>query len=201
MSQEELEALLGRSLTPTEASNLTLYIDIATQSLEELICTFLEPVTETRVFDTREGYSTAFVEIFNDISEVKLNGNVTTDYSVRQWDRRSGSWFNSLVFDKKFRKDGEIEITADWGFPVSSGDDSDLPVELQMVLAGLFDLITKKNKYDGTIQSKQVEDFRISFNTDVDLDEAFYNKYAKTISKYSMCDIGNIKHGRSHCKC
>lgn len=201
MTKPELEALLGRPLTTVEDTNFDLYIDIAEKSLEDLICTFIEPVQETRVFDTREGYSTAFVDIFNNVTEVKLNGNITTDYTVRQWDKRNGSWFNSFVFDRKFRKDGEIEVTATWGFLESSGDDSDLPVDLQMVLAGLFDLITKKNKYDGTISSKQVEDFRISFNTEVDLDDAFYNKYSKTLSRYSICNIGNIKHGKSHYKC
>ena len=71
--------------------------------------------------------------------------------------------------------------------------------DLQAVLAGLFALISKKNKYDGTLSSKQVEDFRVSFNTDVDLDEAFYDTYSKTISKYSICDIGDIQHGRVWC--
>lgn len=197
MTKEELSALLGRPLTSNEDTNFTLYLDIAEMALEELLCTTLEPVTETRVFDTREGYSTAFVDIFNDISEVKINDVVidTDDYSIRQWNKRSGSWYNSIVFDHKLCN-GEIEVTADWGFLAGSGDDSDLPVDLQSVLAGLFAQITRKNKFDGSVQSKQVEDFRITFNTDADLDDEFYNTYRKTIDKYSLCNIGNLQHGR-----
>ena len=198
MNQSELEALLGRTLSPTEVSNLTLYLDIATDSLEDLLCMKLDEITEERVYDVRKGYSTAFVDIFSEVTEVKLDDDVveTADYSVRQWDRRSGSWYNSVVFDDKFTSNGEVTITATWGFPASSGSDSDLPLDLQSVLAGLFALVTKKNKFDGTVSSKQVEDFRISFNTSANLDEEFNQKYSNTIRKYSMCSIGNTQHGK-----
>ena len=197
MNKAEIAALLGRPLTSIEDTNFGTYLNIAEQSLEELICTTINPVEETRVFDTRKGYSTAFVDIFTDVSEVKLNDEVVDadDYSVRQWDKRSGSWYNSLVFDNKFKKDDVVEVTAEWGFTPASGDDPDIPVDLQAVIAGLFGLITKKNKSDGSISSKQVEDFRIAFNADVDLDEEFYRNYRKTIAKYSLCDIGNVQHG------
>ena len=69
-----------------------------------------------------------------------------------------------------------------------------------MVLANLFDLITKRNKFDGTIASKRVEDFQINFNTDSDLDDEFYNKYSKILSKYSLCDIPNIQSGAITCR-
>lgn len=202
MSEEQLEALLGRPLTPIEETNIVLYLDIATQSLEELICTPIDYVSEEeRIFDTRKGYSTAFIDIFHEVIEVKIDDEVvdSSKYSVRQWDKRAGSWYNSLVFDSKFKTNGEITVTAGWGFESVSSDASDLPADLQVLLAGLFDLITKKNKFDGTINSKQVEDFRISFNTGADLDDEFYAKYNKTISKYSLCDIGNIQHGKVGC--
>lgn len=197
MNQSELEAILGRPLTSTESSNLDLYINIATQSLEELICTTVNPIEETRVFNTRKGYSTAFIDIFHDISEVKINDEVidSDNYSVRQWDKRTGEWFNSLVFENKFNRDDVLEVTAEWGFEETSGSSSGLPNDLQVLLAGLFDLITKKNKQDGSITSKQVEDFRITFNNDIDLDEEFHTKYRKIIAKYSLCSIGNIQHG------
>ena len=195
INKQELIALLGRPLTPVEDTNLDLYIDIATQSLEELICSPIEDVNETRVFDLREGYSTAFVDIFWNVTEVKVDGKVRSDYQVRQWNRRNGSWYNSLVFDCRFTDcDREIEVTADWGFTPNSGASS-LPADLQSVLAGLFAQITKKNKFDPTVASKQVEDFRISFRADVDLDDEFYKLYGKTISKYSLCDIPNLQHG------
>ena len=198
MNQAELEALLGRPLTPIESANVDLYLNIAEESLEELICTSIATTeSETRTFDTRKDYSTAFVDIFTKVTEVKLNGEIVEadKYSVRQWDKRSAAWYNSLVFEDKFKKGDDIEVTAEWGFEESSSGSS-LPADLQAVLAGLFSLVTKKNKFDSTVSSKQVEDFRISFNTDMDLDQEFYAKYRMTLAKYSLCDIGNVQHGK-----
>jgi hypothetical protein len=190
MNQSQLEGLLGRSLTPIEVTNLKTYLNIAKQSLDGLLCTNLCDQSVTRTFDAREGYSTVFTDIFTDIQEVKLNDEVTTDYSVRQWDRRNGSWYNSIVFENKLCEDDEVEVTASWGF-------SQMPSDLKLVWAQLFGLISKKNKQDGTVSSKQIEDFRVTFKTDADLDDEFYRQYDKTIAKYSLCSIGNIQHGET----
>lgn len=195
MTKEDISALLGRPLTPTEETNFDLYIDIAKTNLETLICTPVDEVSETRVFDTREGYTTLFTDIFWNVEEVKINGEAVTNYSSRQWNKRDADWYNSLVFTSPFTEcQSEVEITADWGFTPSS-DASSLPYDLQSVLAGLFAQITKRNKTDQTIQSKQVEDFRISFNTNINLDQAFYDTYGLILSKYSLCDIPNLQHG------
>ena len=71
------------------------------------------PSHDTGVFDTREGYSTAFIGIFRSLSEVKINGETITtdDYSVRQWDKRNGSWYNSIILNRKFTCDEELEVT------------------------------------------------------------------------------------------
>lgn len=199
MDKETISALLGRPLTPIEDTNFDLYLEIAQENLESLICTQVDDVTETRTFDTRHDYKTAFVDIFWNVTEVKLNGKVVTDYSERQWDRRNASWYNSLVFNR-FTNGHELEVTADWGFEPNS-DGSSLPVDLQQVLAGLFGLISRKNKFDGTIESKRVEDFHISFRADVDLDQEFYKNYGDTLTKYSLCDIPNIQSGRVKCRC
>jgi hypothetical protein len=209
MTEEQVSALLGRPLTTIETTNFDTYLDIAIENLEDLLCTRIESITEERTFDTREGYSTVFVDLFNqedtDIT-VTIDGEVidSSEYSVRQWNRRTGKWYNSIVFDKRFTEDGEITISADWGFEATGSNSGSDPVyypplDLQSVLAGLFGLITKKNKFDGTIASKQVEDFRISFNADADLDDEFYKNYNKTLNKYGLCHIGNIKHGATWC--
>lgn len=197
MTEAQLAKLLGRPLTPVESENFALYLDIATEALETLICSPVDSETETRTFDTRKGYSTAFVDIFTEITEVKVDGSVITpsNYSVRQNAKRNGSWFNSLVMPNQFVSNGEIEISANWGFDFSSGDGTDMPNDLQMVLAGLFGLVTKKNKQDTTVKSKRTEDFYISFDTETDLDEAFSSRYNATIQKYSNCDVGNTQHG------
>lgn len=195
MTQSELEALLGRSLMSSEVTNLTLYLEIATSNLNDLLCTTTNEVTESRTFDTRNGYKTAFVGIVQSVTEIKLDDDVISNdgYSLRQWDKRTAGWYNAVVFDDAITAD-EITVTGTWGF--ASGT---LPNDLNMVLAGLFDLITKLNKFDGTIASKRVEDFQINFNTNSDLDDEFYNKYSKILSKYSVCDITNIQSGAITC--
>jgi len=149
---------------------------------------------ETRTYDAREGYRTIFTDIFTDVTSVTKNGEAvaTTDYSIRQWDKRSASWYNSIVFTDALEADDEIAVTADWGFGGS------MPKDLQLVLAQLFGLITKKNKFDATVSNKQVEDFRISFNADADLDEAFYKNYNSILKKYSMCSLPTLRQGEAH---
>lgn len=192
MDKSLVSSLLGRSLTVTENTNFKLYLNIAKESLDDILCTNLCDDSDTRIFDANEGYSTVWVDIFTEVSEVKINGNVVDNYTVRQNDRRNGSWYNSLVFNCRFSCDEEVEVTADFGFDT-------MPNDLQAVWAGLFDLVTKKNRFDGTIQSKQVEDFRITFNTDTDLDAEFYKNYGATIDKYSNCNKQGLRHGRVKC--
>lgn len=191
MKSERVSALLGRPLTSTESSNFDLYLKIANQSLEDMLCTSLCDQDDPKIYDIRIGYSTVFTDIFTDVDEVKVDGEVipSDEYSIRQWDKRNGSWYNSIVFDKRFTKyDEEVEVSATWGFET-------LPRDLQAVLAGLFDLVTKKSKLDALIAEKRVEDFSIRFRPEADLDIEFYRKYARTISKYAQCDIPYIRHG------
>ena len=187
-----MASLLGRSLTPIEVTNFNLYLKIARQSLDDLLCTNLCDDSDPRTFDARGGYSTVFTDIFTDVQSITVNGEAVTDYSVRQWDRRNGSWYNSIVFEDKLYEDDVVVVSASWGF-------STMPSDLQLVLAQLFGLITKKNKFDSTITKKKVEDFEVWLNIDADLDDEFYRQYNKTISKYSLCTIGNIQQGSVGC--
>ena len=198
MNQAQLEALLGRPLTSVEVTNLDLYLEIANETLERLICTSIEPVTETRTFNTRKGYRTAFVDIFTNVTEVKVNDVVldASDYSIRQWDKRNGSWYNSIVLERRIANTcTEIEVTGDWGFALGEGGAYIVPADLQSALAGLFSLVTKKNKLNSAVKSKQVEDFRITFADNVNLDEEFRTTYGSIIDKYSLCNIGYVRHG------
>lgn len=191
MNETEMSALLGRPLTPVETTNYKLYLNIAKQNLDDLLCMRLCDDEATKVFDAREGYSTVFTDVFTEVEEVKVNDTVqeADTYSVRQWDRRNGSWYNSIVFDNKLCKDDEVSITADWGF-------ESYPSDLKSLLAQLFSLISKKNTTDSTIQSKQVEDFRITFRPDVDLDAEFDKNYQSTILKYSLCNMETFRQGK-----
>lgn len=188
MNQDQIEALLGRSLSSTEATNRKLYLDIAKDSLEELLCIQLDcqNVEEARVFNVRDGYSTVFTDIFTEATEVKVDGVATTDYYSAFWDKRNGSYFNSIVLDESCGS--SIEVTATWGF-------DETPNDLKLLWAELFANVAKKYSVgSANVKSKQVEDFRVSYG-DLTDDDAFLNANRRTISKYRMCDIGFVLHG------
>lgn len=195
MSQSELEALLGRSLTPREVANRELYLEIAKESLEELLCISLDSQDDTsgsgdeeytQTFDIREGYSTVFTDIFTELTEVKVDGKVTTDYHVAFWDKRSNAYYNSIVLDGI--KGSEAEITGFWGFDT-------IPKDLQLLWAQAFANVSKTyNAGAGNVKSKQVEDFRVTYGELSD-DDVFLDANKRTISKYSMCNIGYVLHG------
>lgn len=193
MNQSELEALLGRPLTATEIANMELYLEIATQKLEELLCTTIlatgdssdEAVVETRRYQSREGYSTVFTDIFTSVDEVRIDGEVVTP-EARQWSNLNGTWFNSLVFDE--RQCAEVvEVDAVWGFQT-------LPSDLALLLAQLFAQVSIAQTSDGRVQSKKVEDFSITYR-DVSLTEEFLIANKSIVSKYSLCGITEIQHG------
>lgn len=188
MTQEDIQALLGRSLTSTEAANRKLYLDIARESLEELLCMQIscENTLEARTFDIREGYSTVFTDIFTEVDEVKVDGTVTTYYHPAFWDKRNNAFYNSIVMDEKFGS--TVEITATWGF-------DSVPNDIKQLWAQLFANVSKKYKAGAAnVKSKQVEDFRVTYG-DLTDDELFISANTRTIQKYKMCDIGFVLHG------
>jgi hypothetical protein len=185
MDQEQLEQLLGRPLTPIEVDNLDLYLEIAEDRLSDLLCTSIEDVTESRIFDIRKDYKTVMLDVFTEINSIEHDGVAITDYTVYQWNKRNGSWFNSIVLDKCL--DGELEIDADWGFDV-------LPADLQLLTAKLFALVGVMNNGNGNIKTKEVEDFKVTFNESTEYDQ-FVSDNWSTIEKYSLCREVNVQHG------
>lgn len=190
LDQEQLEALLGRPLTQTEIDNLDLYLDIAQETLEDMLCmSFEHESDETRVFDYRQDYRTIFTGAVSNISEVKVGEDVVTNYDPYLWDTKNSDWFNSIVFT--YPQCDAITVTADWGFET-------LPNDLARLLAQMFGTISKKYSTDGPISSKRVEDFAITFATDnggTDMDR-FVDQNKRTLDKYSICGITDIKHGK-----
>jgi hypothetical protein len=191
MNEAKVSALLGRTLTTTETTNFDLYLDIATENLESMLCISLSNNSGTREFDTREGYSTAFIDPFTAINEVTIDDSVIdeSEYSTRQWDRRNARWYNSVVFGSKCN--GTITVDADWGFGKC------LPADLQLLLARSFDQVSRANESisDGNVKRKEVEDFKIEFDTDLTQNDLFMQDNGATIRKYSLCNIGDIQHG------
>ncbi len=193
MTQQELEALLGRPLTPTEVSNLDLYLEIAKESLEELLCVSLDvddtsgdPETTTRTFDIRDGYSTVFTDIFTSLTEVKVDGAVTTGYHQAFWDKRSNPFYNSIVLNEC--GGSTVAITGYWGFDT-------IPVDLQRLLAQSFAVVSAKRAVKA-VKRKRVRNFDITFG-DLSDDAQFNEDNASVIRKYSMCNIGYVKHGKT----
>ena len=192
MSQQKIEALLGRSLTAKEVSNLALYLEIAIEQLKQLLCMDIEEQTssgieeETRVFDARSGMQTVFTGIFSAVSDVTVNG-VSVDYTPYFFDNRNSDYFNSIVLSEI--PESEVSVTAEWGF-------SELPKDIQRLIAQMFAVVSKKRSVSN-IKSKKVEDFSVTYGDLSDFD-AFVNGNAITINKYSLCEVkGSIRSGET----
>ena len=194
ISEAELVKLLGRPLTSKESANFTLYIDIATETLEDLLCFQIyqyDSSGEDAVFQfqPRAGYSTLWLPAFASVSEVKIKDQIidTSKYTLQQSGNLNASWFNSIVFDHKLKSD-VVSVKARWGF-------ERLPDDLALLLAKLFDLNSKAQSSSGMVASKQIEDFRVTFRTDTTLMNQFMDENSRTIAKYSLCSVGEVRNG------
>jgi hypothetical protein len=187
MSQKQLEALLGRSLTPKEKANCTPYLEIATQQLEELLCISLSQESGERIFESRVGYSTLFPGIFTRIESVSINGETVdpSEYHLSFFNDRNKGFYNSIVFKKKLVGQ-EVTVNADWGF-------DKIPSDLGQLLAQLFVLASKPKK-NTSVKSKRVEDFQITFGDNTDMEE-FLDNNSVVLYKYGMCDITDTRSG------
>lgn len=188
MKQSDIEKWLGRPLTPTESANFKSNLNAAKAHLEDLICTSLSCEAGERIYETRDGYSTVFVDYFTEEPTVTIDGEVATDYSTRFFDNRNSNLKNSLVFEDAFDDAKEVTIDADWGF-------NPLPDDLGNLLAQLFVIAAKPYKANGDVKSKKVEDFTIAFGERSDV-EILVQANALTIQKYSLCSVGNIRSGK-----
>lgn len=187
MTQDKIAALLGRPLSSVETSNFKTYLELAESRVSDLLCFDICQRVETRRFSTRLGYKTLNVPVFTEIDYVKLDGNETTNYEVRQSQNLNGDWYNTIVFDTPLHGQ-TVEVKADWGFAKT-------PLDVQMMIATVFGMTGDSLESD-TVATKKVEDFSISFNKTKT--EAFATKYAATIAKYSGCVSGNVQSGKTY---
>lgn len=188
MTQDKIAALLGRPLSSVETTNFSTYLEIAQSKVSDLLCVDICQVVEEKQFDARQGYKTLNVPIFTEIDYVKLGDDETTRYKVMQGSNRNGDWYNNIVFDAPLHCE-TVTVKADWGF-------DKIPVDVQILIAQLFGMVGDSLEGD-LVQSKQVEDFRITLK-DKTKTEVFATKYAATIAKYSGCVNGNVQSGRTH---
>lgn len=189
ITQADIAKWLGRPLTPNEVSNFATYLNIAESYLNELLCTDITDVTAgSRIYESRDGYSTVFTDYFTGSPTVIINGSARTDFKTRFFDDRNTAFKNSLVFDCKFRCDDEVTITATWGI-------DPLPDDLGSLLAQLFAIAAKPYRTDSDVKRKDVEDFSIWFGERSDVEIAVMNN-TLIIQKYSLCESSNIRHGK-----
>lgn len=189
MTEANIATWLGRPLTPKEQENFKSYLNTAKAHLESLLCTSLSCEGGERVYESREGYRTVFTDYFTDEATVTINGEVTEKFSTRFFDNRNSELKNSLVFEDTFDHDDEVTIDAAWGL-------DPMPADLGHVLAQLFAVAAKLYKVNGDVKSKRVEDFSITFGDRSDV-EMVIDSNIVTISKYSLCSVGNIVSGKT----
>ncbi len=190
LTEEEMATLLGRSLTDAETTNFDLYLEIAEQRLEELLCVDLSEEDDAeRIYESRDGYRTVYIDPATDITEVAIGDSVIDEskYTLKQNDSFNGSWYNIIEFDT--RRTGQlITVTGDWGFET-------LPVDLQILLSKLFANVTVDQTIDTSVKQKKIEDFTVTYKDSTAYDE-LVQANASTISKYSQCNQGYVRHGR-----
>lgn len=191
LKKEQLVKLLNRSLTTAEDTNFDLYLKISTNRLEELLCMDLCGDDGERTYEARYGYRTVYVDPFTDIDSVTIDGEAQDAFTIKQNDRFSGSWFNVIEFDT-VRAGEKIVVAADWGF-------DSVPVDLQLLLARLFDQGSVEQTSDSQVKSKKIEDFSVTYKDSANYDE-FVLANSSVIDKYAQCNQGTIRHGyvRNH---
>ena len=186
LSKDTISKLLNRPLTTAEDTNFSLYLKIATQRLEELLCMNLCGGDDERTYQSRYGYSEVYVDPFTHINSVTVDGEVVTDYTKKQGDKFNGSWYNVIAFDGK-RSGENIVVDANWGF-------SSMPADLQLLLARVFAQGSTEQTTDNLVKSKKIEDFSVTYKDAVTYDE-FVLTNSSTIDKYSQCNQGLIRNG------
>lgn len=186
LTKEQVAKLLNRSLTTAEDTNFALYLKIATERLQELLCMTLCGDAGERTYETRTGYRTLWVDPFTDINSITIDGNETEDYTKKQNDKFNGSWYNVIEFDRK-QTGKNVVVDAEWGF-------NPMPSDLQLLLAGMFNQNSVEQTSDGQVKSKKIEDFSVTYKDSATFDE-FVSSNASVVEKYAQCSQGYIRHG------
>lgn len=186
MKIEQVEKLLGRSLTSNEVTNFDLNIKIAIERLEKLVCFTLCDSGGQRIYPARYGYRTQYIDPCTSVESVKIDGVATTDYVLRCQDSYNSDWYDCIEFTNALR--GElVAVDGDWGFDT-------VPYDLQLLIARLFAQCSLEQETDNAVKSKSIEDFSVTYKDAPTFDE-FISTNQTIINKYSQCNIGMIRNG------
>lgn len=193
MTKEKVSKLLGRSLTSAESGNFDLYLGIAYQRLEDLLCINLCIKSDKVSYPLREGFRSLYVDPLRRITSVSINGNVQTGFTLMQGDNLYSEWYDTVVLESKMGK-GVAEIEADWGFGKCE------PYDLQLLTARAFALVSSENSVDTNVKTKKIEDFSVTYGDETAYD-SFLRANAPIISKYGKCNLNSVRHGRVRSFC
>jgi len=185
----KMAQLLGRSLTSSETASYDLYLKIARQQLEQLLCLELCTDGGERTYESRDGYRTVYIDPFTSVATVTIDGSEISesDYTIKQNDKFNGSWYNIIEFSTK--RQGElVVVNGSWGF-------DPVPDDLQLLLALMFADISKQQRDDSRVSSKKIEDYTVTYK-DGGAMTSFVQSNGLLIDKYSQCNKGTIRHGR-----
>lgn len=188
LTKDQMAKLLNRSLTSAEDTNFTLYLKIATERLQDLLCMQVCNDEGERTYESRYGYRAVYTDPFTSINSVTVDGTEVAEdkYTVMQNGHSNGSWYNVIQFDDK-QTGKNIVVDADWGFGT-------VPSDLQLLLAKLFAQNSVEQTADNTVKSKKIEDFTVTYRDAATYDE-FVTVNQSVISKYRQCDTEQIRHG------
>ena len=187
MTQEQISKLLNRTLSSSEVANFDMYLNIAVERLEQLVCFRLCDESGARTYDSRYGYSSLYVDPFTSLTSVTVDGVLVTDYTIKQNNFYNGTWYNIIEFDDKMHCD-KIVVDAVWGYDY-------IPYDLQLLIAKLFAYIAVEQTVDNQVKSKKIEDFSVTYKDSTTYDE-FVTANQMTINKYSQCNLPAIRSGR-----
>lgn len=155
-------------------------MDTGTSVIQQLTCLYLKVETTARVYDVRDGFSTVFTDLFENVTSVTVNG-VAVTYTPMFWSNRNATTFNSIVLDNWYGVT-EVTVTADWV----------IPNDLVNLILKLNDTIT--NSTSGRVTSKKIEDFSITLNGNTDVDQFVLDNRA-ILDRYSICGVSNVRSG------
>lgn len=183
MRQEQIEKILGRTLTSDEQKSFEAHIKIAIEKLERLLCFRFCGESGERLYPVRFGFRSQYLDPFSSVLSVKLDGKEIKEFTLRFNESYNSSIFNCLEFKQAL--DGEIlTVEADWGF-------ENMPLNLQVLVAKMFELNIKESELGSSnIKSKRIEDFSVTYKDSSLLDE-FIENNRETIDYYSLCTVGN----------
>ena len=154
-------------------------MDTANSIIEQLTCLYLKAETAPRVYSVRNGYSTVFTDLFENVTAVTVDGQ-PVEYKAMFWDNQNATTYNSIVLTDSCAK--EVTITATWV----------IPTDLQLLTDGLSNTLTAAKA--SRIKSKKVEDFSVTFNDNTEV-EQFALDNSAILAKYSICRVPNVQHG------